>query len=84
MWLASHPKDRSHFHVQKNSSVANNGYVIVYGLNPIGKGSKGDIIALLQLDNWNNAISMAVHIVGERGILPDVYYDVYGKECRYE
>ena len=84
MWLACHPKDRNHPTVRKDHGAALNGYVIVYGINPIGKGKKGDIIALLQLDNWNNAISMAVHVVGERDILADVYYDVFGNEVKYD
>lgn len=83
-WIAKNPKSRNHskVHLECGSSVY--GATIVCGLNPIAKGNTGDVLALLQLNKFGNPIAMGIHTVGDRGVEPNKYYDVMGKEREYE
>lgn len=83
IWLAHHPDDRvrccAHDHGE-----ALHGYAIVIGKAPVAKGNKkGDILALLQIDNRGKVISMAVYKIGTKHTKPGKYYDIHGKEYHY-
>ena len=84
IWLAHHPEARDKG-CARDHGEAYSGYTIVFGKSPLAKGRKeGDILALLQVDKLNNPICMAVYKVDSKSILPGKYYDIHGKEFRYE
>ena len=83
IFLAHHPDARSKG-CARDHGEAYSGYTIVVGENPLAKGKgDGDILALLEVDNHNKPICMAVYVVGEGHIRPGKYYDVRGEEYKY-
>lgn len=76
-FMAHRPKRGWSTHVTKDRAKATGGYAVVRGLDPVARGSMGDILAFAQEDLAGTKISHVTlaHVDGIK-VLPDVWYGV--------
>lgn len=80
-YLMEHPKSKEHYLVSHDKGEARNGFAIVRGKEPYACGRLGDVLGLAKEEIGSNEISeIGLFVVDGKEILPDIWYDVTGKE----
>ncbi len=82
IYMAKHPSKNSRGKISDDRGIARNGYTIVRGRYPAGRGELGDIIALLQDDGEGNTLGLNVYVIDGENLKENTYYDIYGKEVK--
>lgn len=80
-YIRDHPKRKNSCNVSINKGIAQKGFVVVRGTDPIACGKKGDYLAFAKENiskEYIEAVSL-VYIDGDT-ILPDTWYDIDLKE----
>lgn len=81
-YIFLHPYREDNRRVKKGCGEVQGGFVIVRGKNPAAKGKTGDILAFAKEEPGRNDISeLGMYEVDGKEILPDVWYDINGKEA---
>ena len=71
------------FHVRKEYAEASQGFAVVRGVNPIAKGTLGDILAFAkESPDGTKILQIALTEVDGKNVLPDVWYGVDLKQRR--
>lgn len=81
-YICEHPLRKVHNNrVQTERGEAYRGFTVVRGKAPLAKGRKGDVLALLKEEMDSKKIAEAgIYVVDGKNILPDVWYDIHGKQ----
>lgn len=81
-YIFKHPYRKDNKRVRRERGDAAGGFVIVRGKNPQAKGKVGDILAFAKEEQERNDISeLGLYEVDGKEILPDVWYDIDGREA---
>lgn len=74
-FMADHPLREWSGHVTKDRADASAGYAVVRGIDPVARGSAGDILAFAKEDPvGRNIIQISLAQVDGRKILPGAWY----------
>lgn len=76
-YMADHPLQKWNYRVTKDRAKAENGYVIVRGIDPAACGAMGDILAFAKENATGNKITQVAlaQVDGEK-VLPGIWYGV--------
>lgn len=74
LYMVHHPKRIWNYRVCKEHGTAENGFVVVRGKEPLARGKKGDLIAILKEDNTGEILEVGLFEVEQ----PDTWHDVSG------
>lgn len=81
-YIWNHPfrEDNSKVQKEKGEVLASDGFVIVRGKTPKAKGQMGDVLGLIKEERGNKrAKRVGIYVVDGKTILPDTWYNIYGK-----
>ncbi len=80
-YMCDHPTRKNSRHVQSDKGIAQNGYAVVRGLDPLACGQIGDYLALAKESPAKDQIEeITLVCVDGKQILPDTWYDIELKE----
>ena len=75
-YIADHPGRKWNRHVQLNRGRAENGFVIVRGIDPLASGKKGDVLGFAkESPDGGKIVQIAMIRVDGEKIVPDRWYD---------
>ena len=77
-YMVDHPGRKSSSQVKEDKSIANNGYAVVRGLDPLAKGEKiGDILCFVKDSHIKNSVEkIALVKVDGKTVLPGIWYGI--------
>ena len=82
-YMVDHPGRTWNGHVRKEYAEASQGFAVVRGVNPIAKGTLGDILAFAkESPDGTKILQIALTEVDGKNVLPDVWYGVDLKQRR--
>jgi len=75
-YMVDHPFRSLSAHVIKDYAKATRGYAVIRGIDPVGAGNSGDILAFVKEDLNRRITQVALTRVDGKKILPNTYYDI--------
>lgn len=84
-YMVRYPGRKWNTRVKLEEGRSNDGFVVVRGKNPRASGKMGDFLALAREgENTQEIQEVALFVVDGETYLPDIWYDVNGKEMERE
>lgn len=81
LWMADHEKAPLAAVVKhEKGNAAGDGNIVVRGIKPKAKGQIGDMLYLVKENKKGEIVEIGVYQIDAEKYMPDVYYDVRGKE----
>ncbi len=78
-YIWNHPFRKNNGWVQEETGTASQGFVIVRGNSPRGRGKLGDILGFIKEKRGSReGMKMGLYVVDGEKILPDTWYNVHG------
>lgn len=76
-YMVDHPGRKWNSNVHKDFAEASCGFAVVRGIDPVAKGSLGDILAFAkESTDGRNIIQVALTQVDGKKVMPDIWYGV--------
>ena len=76
-YMCDHPLLEWNRHVQAESGIAQNGFAVVRGKDPMAMGNSGDILALAKENaSGTQIIQIGITTVDGESVKPDIWYDI--------
>lgn len=81
-YIYDHPKRKNNSRVKIDTGKATERFTIVRGKGPIAKGEQGTVLGFAKESPDGQSIAeIGLYVVDGKEILPDTWYDIYGKEA---
>ena len=83
-YMCDHPLEKWNKRVNKEHGIAENGFVVVRGVDPRAKGKRGDILALAkESPDGSKILQIGLATVDGKSILANTWYGVDLKKRRF-
>ena len=80
-YMLQYPQRRLSKIVQVEKGTSLNGFAVIRGKHPIGKGRQGTILLFIREDCIGKIMDFSIIIIDGKQYVPNVYYDFKGREA---